>query len=573
MRVKNKFASKGILLLLLLLISALQVWAEEVPPEGLEQEETASEASEGEDGGSAKRAEAEGEEGSDGDEAEKKSTAKVITGQKRESLTLSIGVSKTLEFPFEIGPVHLGEGELFIFRRIRAGGKERKLLLVPKSAGYTDMTVHDTMMVPRVTYSVRVTREDMGQIISQLEDLLGDIEGIRIKPVGGTIVIDGDILLPKDMVRIIRVVDALKDRDTKKKSTPIRNLANISQMTMNIIAERIEREIGSPDIQVRVLNNNILIEGTAQNNFEAERAIEMARTYLPETVVEKNKGDGVEVKPKAAGGQVGGIPVIIDLLRLAPPPASAPSKDIKITMNYVELTNEYNKTFSFNWAPLVNDQSNISFSSSLGSLTSNLVATVTSLFPKLVQAKSHGHARILKQEQIIVKDRADKPAMIDSSVQFFITAPGSVQAPGSAQPVTVQNTTKVRAASIPGSDSIELGIQVTLNSLIGSQGGNPIIAKNSLQTQVIIKNGDSAALGGYAIDEALSGYNRDPTRSVSGTQEPPGQGTAIFDLTRSKKYNRNKQQYVIFVTPEIIRTASAATEDITRKFRLNAGER
>jgi Flp pilus assembly secretin CpaC len=43
-------------------------------------------------------------------------------------------------------------------------------------------------------------------------------------------------------------------------------------------------------------------------------------------------------------------------------------------------------------------------------------------------------------------------------------------------------------------------------------------------------------------------------------------------LHRSKNFRRDKQQYVIFVTPEMIRTAGAGTEDITRKFRLKAGE-
>ncbi|MCB0416938.1 MAG: BON domain-containing protein [Bdellovibrionaceae bacterium] len=496
---------------------------------------------------------------------------KEVVGEPR-NITLSVGISRTLEFPFEIGPIYLTDSSLFVFRRIRAGGKTRKLLLVPKGPGYTDMTVHDASGAPRITYYVRVTREDLGQIISQLEELLGDIEGIRIKPVGGTVVIDGDILLPKDIVRIIRVVDALKDRDAKKKNVPIKNVAQISRVTMNIIAERIEREIGSPDIQVRVLNNNILMEGTAQGNFEADRAIEIAKTYLPEVFVQKNKADEGEVKPKQAGGQTGGLPIIIDLLRIAPPPASAPGKDIKITMNYVELTNEYDKTFNFVWSPLVSDSSNFQYNSGLGELSANLVATVSSLFPKLNSAKSHGHAKILKTEQIIVKDRAEQPAAIESSVDFFTR---TVDATGNSAltPVQVQNVTKVKAATIPGSDSLELGLQITLNSLLGTNQGAPIIAKNSLQTQVIIKNGDSAALGGFAVDEALSGYNREPDRNVSGGGQGQQQGSPLFNLNRGKNFRRNKQQYIIFVTPEVIRTASAGTEDITRKFRLNAGER
>jgi pilus assembly protein CpaC len=511
-------------------------------------------------------------QGDDDEEAiEAKPSKKII----QKNLTLSTGVSRTVEFQFDVGPINLTDPSLFEFRRLKEGDHERKILFIPKNPGFTDMTIHDSQGVPRVTYLVRVTREDIGNVISQLEELLGDIEGIKIKAVGGTIFIDGEILLPKDMIRIMRVVDAMKDRDPKKKEIPIRNTATISKITMNIIAERIEREVNSPEISARVLNNNILLEGTADGDFEADRAVEIAKTYLPEAFVEKGKGEGGEIKPKQAGGVGGGVPTIIDFLRVRPRQAPPPSQDIKITVNYVELNNDYNKAFNFEWKPLYQDGSNIKYDSSVGQITANLIATVSSLFPKLSTAKDHGHARILKQEQVIVKDRAEQPSSIESSITMYIK---NVDERGvaSLQAIPVQNFVKVRAATIQGSDSLELGIQVQLTNLVGQNGGQPMVATNSIQTQVTIKNGDSAALGGYAVDNALASYNREPTSSGnSGGRGGNNQQntTALFDLQRSKSFNRSKQQYIIFVTPEILRTASQATEDITRKFRLNAGER
>jgi pilus assembly protein CpaC len=209
---------------------------------------------------------------------------------KAKSLTLSMGISRTLEYPFDVGPIYITDPNLFDFRRIKEGEKDRKLLLVPKNAGTTDMTIHDAAGNPKLTYRVLVTREDLGQIMSQLEELLGDVEGINIRAVGTTILIDGDILLPKDMIRIMRVIDAIKERDPKKKEVPIRNIATISKTTMNIIGERIEKEIGSPEITVKALNNNIIMEGVAENDYEADRALEIARMYLPEVFVERNKG-------------------------------------------------------------------------------------------------------------------------------------------------------------------------------------------------------------------------------------------------------------------------------------------
>jgi pilus assembly protein CpaC len=504
------------------------------------------------------------------DEEERaKDPAREVIAPRRVSLTLSTGVSRTLEFDFDIGPIFVTDSTLFDYRRVKDGDRERRLVLVPKNSGYTDLTIHDSNGTARVTYNVQVTREDMGRVISQLEELLGDIEGLKIKTVGGTLILDGEILLPKDMIRIMRVVAAMKDRDPKKKEVNIKNLATISKMTMNILAERIEREIGSPEITSRVVNNNIFLEGTAESDFEADRAVEIAKTYLPEVFIEPTKGEGGEVKPKAAGG-TGGLPAIVDLLRVRPRQASPPAQDIKITVDYVELNNEYEKTFNFEWKPLAGDSSTIKYDSALGELSASLVATVSNLFPKLVTARSHQHARVLKEESIIVKDRSDVPSVIESSIKLYSRIVNE-KGEASLQEIPVQNVTKVRAATIPGSDSIDLGVQISLNSLLGQNSGAPIIATNSLQTQVTVKNGDSAALGGYAVDSALSGYNREPTRSVGNAQS--GSSSPLFNLSRSKSFRRDKQQYIIFVTPEILRTASAGTEDLTRKFRLNGGER
>lgn len=504
-------------------------------------------------------------------EAQDAEEPKAIKG-KDKTLTLSEGASRQLEFSFDLGRVDIGNEALFSYMRFQKNGKDRIIRFVPKTSGTTTMTIYDSEDNPRITYTVRVTREDLGQLTSQLEELLGDIEGLKIKSVGGTIILDGEILLPKDMVRINRVVAAMKERDPKRNgnTTPIKNLTTIGKITMNILAERIEREIGSPEITARVINNNILLEGTAESEPDADRAFEIAKTYLPDIVKPNTKGEASEVINRAQGGDAGGSPIIIDLMRVRPRQAPPPKQDIKITLNYVELNNEYQKAFNFQWRPLASDQSTATFDTSLGEISANLIATVTGLLPKLNSDKNHAHARILKQQTIIVEDGSDKEAAVDSSIDIY-TRVLDEKGNASLSPIQVQNSVKVRAATLPGSDSISLGLQVNLMSLVGSDNGQPVVARNSMQTKVNIKNGDSAALGGYGIDNAIAGYNRDPQRSVStgGAQS----GSPIFNFNRTKGFRHDKQQYVIFVTPEVIRTASSGTDDITRKFRLNAGER
>jgi len=519
------------------------------------------------------------------DELETKKDEATIVKGKDKSMTLAMGASRILQFPFALGPINLGDPNILKFDRMPEKGASDvfKIMVTPLNPGTTDFTIHDTSGTPRVSYLVRVTREDLGQVMSQLEEMLGDIEGLKIRSVGGTVILDGEIILPRDMVRINRVVEALRDRDAKSKEVAVRNFATISKLTMSILAERIEREIGSPEITVKVINNNLFIEGTASDDTEGDRAIKIAQTYIPEVVVYKAKGDA-DIKEKSEGGEAGN-PAIYDFLKTRRRAAPPPAPDIKITVNFVELNNDYDKSFNFNWRPLAQDNTEVKFDSTLGEITSTLVATVSGLLPKLATEKTHNHARVLKQQQIIVKDKSDQPASIDSSIDIYSSVLNA-NGVASLTQVPVQNSVKIKAATIDGSDSIDLGIQLSLGSVVGNNQGQPIVARNSLATTINVKNGDSAAIGGFAIDEAFAGYNRAPTAATNAgganqngfggfggaNNQSPNQ-SALFNLNRSKGFNRRKQQYIIFVTPEVIKTASAGNEDMTRKFRLNSGEK
>lgn len=72
-------------------------------------------------------------------------------------LDLAVGISRTLEFPFEIGPLHLGNPALFDYRRVLGeGGRDKKLHFLPRAAGITDLVIHDAEGKPRMKYYIRV---------------------------------------------------------------------------------------------------------------------------------------------------------------------------------------------------------------------------------------------------------------------------------------------------------------------------------------------------------------------------------------------------------------------------------
>ena len=81
-----------------------------------------------------------------------------------------------------------------------------------------------------------------------------------------------------------------------------------------------------------------------------------------------------------------------------------------------------------------------------------------------------------------------------------------------------------------------------------------------------MKSKESAVIGGVVQSVSKTDYDKDDpapiTAQAGGVATPP-----LFRLLRSKNYATSKSQYVMFLTPEIIDSASAATEEIRKKFR------
>ena len=64
-------------------------------------------------------------------------------------------------------------------------------------------------------------------VYSQLEDLLGDIEGLKIKFSKGFFILSGEIQNKKDMERIVRVLEAINDG--RKEKIVFKNLVTLKK--------------------------------------------------------------------------------------------------------------------------------------------------------------------------------------------------------------------------------------------------------------------------------------------------------------------------------------------------------
>ncbi len=434
------------------------------------------------------------------------------------------------------------KGDFKKFTKVQYSEELNTLRFDPIATGIATLTIHDKKGKVIAEYSIDVKKSKLDAIANEIQNLLGDIEGISIKIINNRVVVDGQILLPRDMNRVLSVVRQYGDVAS--------SLVTLSPLAQKKIAELIEKDIGNPEIHVRAVNEKFLLEGVAGSPDERARAEILAKTYVPDVIVEDGEAMGIVKKRK--------VDTVINMITVkesAPPP---PGKMIQVVVHYVELNKNYLNGFRFQWMPSLDDGSKMQFTSDSrapGGVVSTLTGIISNLLPKLNWAKQHGHARVLQSSSIIVQDGKKGEIKSTSNMPYqTATKDGLVTAFVEVGLKTVVTPQILGARS----DSISLELDFGVSSLVDKTAG-PMTASRNINTVVIIRSGQSAAVGGLITSEQSTGYNKLPP---SGPQNP------IVSIYASKDFQRNQSQFVVFVTPIIKSSASAGAEKIKQKFRL-----
>ncbi len=428
--------------------------------------------------------------------------------------------------------------------------QKREVVIKPLKPGSASMLIRDKAGNLKLRLLINVTATQKSRILQELQDLIGDIEGIKIGLKGQKIFVGGRIIVPEDIAKVVLVLNDYKNE--------VLNIIEVAPQTYQIIAKKMQegmRKNNLNDVTVRYFNKSYLLEGVVKNQGESDLANRIAEAHLPDSIESlARRLDVVQKVPR---------PIIQNFLiwnpEAAPPPPL--TKLIKITAQFVELTKDYSRIFGFQWRPLLGgDGGSISFARNgdggVGTSSSNdtLSGTISNLFPKLQSAKSAGYARIVQSGVVITKDGLSQPVNIKKqSTRNITVGTGETQLP---QQITAGFDLKVTPRIIQD-EQIDMVIDISVKAEEAT--GN---TENLVSTHVIVKNKESAVIGGISINSSQTKYDKDPIDD--GSVED---GSALFNFIRSKNISRTKEQFVVFITPEVISSASDGTESIKRKFR------
>jgi len=467
--------------------------------------------------------------------------------------SLAVGEVEILEFDFTPSPDRIVVGNKTILEVKQ--DIPRQLKIIPLKKGTTSVVVsYDSGKVARnIKYSV--ITNDLSNKVLTIRRLLQDIEGISIESVDDKIVIDGELVVPRDLDRILQVQEAYKD--------VVFNLVTLSKISREAISKRMQKEInedpGGVNVSVRIINDTFFLFGKVESTSDRDRAETIAQTYLPEMMGSPSLRDNV----LTLGAKKFSIR---NMIQVEEPPPSPTPKMVRITYHFVEIGKEYLKSAFFKWAPTLTEGAGIQIGQSntggaAAQTNNSFTGTIQSLLPKLASGANGGFSRVLFSTVQLTEDGVKVELVREEEIPFVGAIVNGV-------PVTETAKTGLVVSVEPhilGDNKVRLqDAKVKFNTAVGEgAGGKPRIISTATGNTIILKSGESAALGGLITSSSSKSVDKDP-------EGPSAGGSPIFTLLRSKVFSANKSQFVVFITPKIVDDASEGTADIKAKILNNS---
>ena len=157
--------------------------------------------------------------------------------------TVAVGGQTLIRVDFPIGRTALGTDSVADFRVLEG---RREVLVLGRKPGETTLTLWDQEGNLRREINIRV-RPSSGtakQITDELEQLIGGVEGIEYREVGGTVWVEGEVLTERDMDRIERVLESYPE---------VRSLVELSPMTQEMMDRAEADSIDTVQLDVTIM--------------------------------------------------------------------------------------------------------------------------------------------------------------------------------------------------------------------------------------------------------------------------------------------------------------------------------
>lgn len=427
------------------------------------------------------------------------------------------GQSQTIQLDYEIGDVAVADPDICDYL---VGQGRRSIYLNARGGGETTVTLWDGDGEKRDEFVVRVVTTTLKEAIGKAQGAIGDISGVDVRIVGGRVEISGSVSHPDDY----RMIEAISRSDHR-----IRSRVRLTDDVMKEVAGAVRRALDVPGVKVRALRDKVVLDGVVYSSADKERAAQIARLYTKDVL------DLMEVRESGRSAGRGNL--------------------IELEFHLMEIKKSALKQLAFNWAPgsLGNGGGGTASTggglfSSASQLGKSILGFVMNFIPKLRFIRERGDGRVLENPKIVVKSGEEAKIFSGSEVPYLKGEEVQFKKVG----------IDIVASPIEVASGVDIKLTATLSAPSADIRG--AVDTHTVSTTAVCPFGQSVILGNIIRNGDVKMKNRVP-RGMDAS-------TAIFTLFLSKDFQSNRSEFVIFVTPRLVKQPSPADVEF-RNFLAN----
>jgi len=434
----------------------------------------------------------------------------------QDRMGIFVGESRVIKTEYDLGNMLIANPDVAIIKR----ASDREVAVVGKGPGVTDVTLWDQQGKKRAEIKVVVGAQDMNLYAEQVKSLLGEIEGMTVRVVGDSVVIDGEVLRDDDLERIGKVVGA----------TPkVVNLVKLNPVTKDVLAKKIQETIAMKGVTARVVKDSIVLEGVVYSKTSYEKAEKLAKAYSQSIV------NALEIREM--GRNISAV------------------KTVQVKATFIEVSRSMVDELGINWSPGISIDGagqGVVASGSPASWVGTIVGTISSVFPKIRAASAKGGVRVLEEPTISTKS-GEKASLFSGGEIAFSVVQGTGERTMEWKPFGV---TLVVEPVVVDDKTVDLKLEVEVSALGKMSAGAPTIHKSTIKTSQVVRANESVAIGGLMSSADRKTFNKVPEGQGSGS---------LWQLVRSKDFQEDRSELVVFITTTILADSADAQKDLKER--------
>ena len=127
------------------------------------------------------------------------------------NVDLTVGIFRDIKVPK--APVNIStDGTFKKCGKVRYNDRGKVLRIHPKKEGFCTLIIKSAATdKPIYSFTLDVKKTDLKKVAREIKSLIKDIDGVKIRIANNTVIVDGQVLLPKEVGRIHTVVRQYPD--------------------------------------------------------------------------------------------------------------------------------------------------------------------------------------------------------------------------------------------------------------------------------------------------------------------------------------------------------------------------